>query len=73
MGNYGLCNNTPTDIQFTSSTLNTTFTWKVTPNNNVSGAIAGIGSSIKQSLQLVTNTISTVEYVVTPKANNCVL
>ena len=71
VGNYGLCNNTPTDIQFTSSTLNTTFTWKVTPNNNVSGAIAGIGSSIKQSLQLVTNTISTVEYVVTPKANNC--
>ena len=27
VGNYGLCNNTPTDIQFTSSTQNTTFSW----------------------------------------------
>ena len=71
VGNYGLCNNTPTDIQFTSSTLNTTFTWKIIQNNNVNGAIAGSGSSVKQSLQLVTNSIGTVEYVVTPMANNC--
>ena len=71
VGNYGLCHNTPTDIQFTSSTLNTTFTWKVTQNNNVIGASDGDGSSIKQSLKLSGTSIGTVEYVVTPMANNC--
>ena len=73
VGNYGICNNTATDIQFTSSTLNTTFTWKVTQNNNVTGAIAGSGSSINQSLQLATSSLAgVVEYFVTPMANNCV-
>jgi gliding motility-associated-like protein len=70
VGNYGLCHNTPTDIQFTSNIQNTTFSWKAIPNN-VTGAINGTGTSISQLLKLSGTSVGTVEYVVTPMANNC--
>ena len=70
VGNYGLCHNTPTDIQFTSNIQNTAFSWKAI-SNNVTGAINGTGTSITQLLKLSGNSIGTVEYVVTPMANNC--
>lgn len=66
-----ICTGTTTGISLTSNVAGTTFSY--TANQaNVSGATAGTGATIAQTLT-VTNTVSgTVVYTITPLANGCV-
>ncbi len=67
-----VCNNSTTDIQLTSNTPNTSFSWKANPTNNVTGASDGNGLKIAQLLQLSGNISGDVDYIITPTANMCV-
>lgn len=62
-------NNPPT----TQVTANTTFTWTVVPNSNVTGLSNQTTprSTISQTLTNNTNIVQTVEYTVTPKSGLC--
>jgi hypothetical protein len=73
----GLFTITPTNSGATVVPLNTTYTWTVSTNVNVTGqsasAIAGV-SSISQTLTNLTNVVQTVTYTVTPTSGasgNC--
>ena len=65
-----LCSGSPTSIALSSNVAGTTFAWTITPSG-VSGASAGSGSSIAQTLTASGNTPGTVVYSVTPTANGC--
>ena len=70
-------NITPTNSGSTIVPANTTYTWTVATNTNVSGQSVSLNpaTSISQSLTNTTNTVQTVVYTVTPTsgaAGNCV-
>jgi gliding motility-associated-like protein len=69
-GSDVLCSGASTAFTLSSSTPGTTFTWTVVPTN-VSGAAAGSGSSITQSLNATATTPGSVVYTITPEANGC--
>jgi hypothetical protein len=51
--------------------VGTTFSWVATPSANVTGSSSGNGSMISQTLQTTDASIGTVQYAITPAANNC--
>jgi hypothetical protein len=59
---------TATSIALTSSIAGTTYSWTVV-QSGVSGAIAGSGNSIAQTLTLTGAVAGTVTYSITPTAN----
>lgn len=67
-----ICNGGTTNISLFSSTPNASFSWTVKDQNNVTGAIAGSGSTIAQTLSLIEGGSGSVNYEVTATANGCV-
>ncbi len=65
-----LCSGSSTAISLSSSLPGTTFSWSVI-QNNISGATAGVGSTIAQNLVTNTPTQGTAAYTVTPNLNGC--
>jgi len=65
-----ICSNTVTGITLTSNVSGTTFAWTVV-QSGVTGAIAGSGSSIAQTLTNSGTSAGTATYAITPTANTC--
>jgi len=65
-----ICSGTATGISLTSNVGGTTFNWTVV-QSGVSGASAGSGSSIAQTLNATGTTAGTATYTITPTANGC--
>lgn len=66
-----ICSGTATNVTFTSSQPNTSYSWTVTDNASVSGETAGTGTSLNQVLTNISTTQQAVNYIVTPTANGC--
>ena len=74
-----ICNNqsftfNPISGSPTSSTVvpvGTIFTWTIIPNPNITGASAGTGSSINQTLINSSNSVQLIDYNVVPTYLNC--
>ncbi len=66
-----ICSGLTTGISLAGTVAGTTFAWTVS-QNNVSGAIAGTGSSIAQVLTATSTTPGSVVYTITPTAGSCV-
>jgi hypothetical protein len=64
-----ICSGRPTSIAITGS-AGATFAWTITATN-VSGAVAGSGTTINQTLTATTNTTGTVVYRITPTRGSC--
>ncbi|MDV6166885.1 PKD-like domain-containing protein [Flavobacterium sp. DG1-102-2] len=62
-----ICTGTDTNIALTSTPTGATFAWTVATTGTVTGASAGSGSSIAQTL----NGIGTATYTITPTLNGC--
>jgi gliding motility-associated-like protein len=65
-----ICSGGTTGISLTSNVAGTTFAWTVV-QTNVSGAIAGSGASIAQTLTATTAAAGTAVYTITPTAGGC--
>ncbi|MCF8424165.1 MAG: PKD domain-containing protein [Bacteroidia bacterium] len=65
-----LCSGNTTTITLSSTTAGTTYSWTAN-QTNVSGATAGSGTLIAQSLTATGSTQGTAVYTVTPSANGC--
>jgi len=65
-----ICSNNPTSIALTSNVGGTTFAWTVT-QTNVTGASAGSGATIAQTLTATTASAGTATYTITPTAAGC--
>ena len=68
-----ICSGDATSILLSSTTSGTTFTWTITdlPAGSISGASAGSGTSIVQTLINTTPLQATLTYTITPKVNGC--
>jgi len=66
-----ICNNVQTNIALTSNVAGTTFAWTVNEPGTVTGASAGSGTSIQQTLDNTSSSPQTVSYYITPTANGC--
>lgn len=64
------CTGGTTAINLTSNVTGTTFSWTVV-QSGVTGASAGSGSSITQTLTTTGGTAGTATYTITPTANGC--
>ncbi|MBS1681926.1 MAG: hypothetical protein JST48_09455 [Bacteroidetes bacterium] len=62
-----------TSVQFTNTNNvpGTIYSWTVSSSSNVSGAAAGVGSSITQNISINNGTSGAVTYNVIPSANGC--
>lgn len=69
-GTLNYCDGDTTLVNLSSGIVGTTFSWTVS-QNGTSGAIAGTGSQIAQTLTLNGNTAGTATYTVTPLYNGC--
>ncbi|MES2285611.1 MAG: PKD-like domain-containing protein [Bacteroidota bacterium] len=65
-----ICSGAANSIGFTSDVVGTTFAWTVA-QTNVTGATAGSGASIAQTLTATATTAGTAVYSVTPTAAGC--
>jgi hypothetical protein len=65
-----ICSGTATNIPITSGVAGTTFVWTQV-SSGVSGASAGAGTPIIQTLTATTASAGTVTYTITPTANGC--
>ncbi|MGZ4076302.1 MAG: beta strand repeat-containing protein, partial [Bacteroidia bacterium] len=65
-----ICSGGTTGISLTSNVAGTTFAWTVV-QTNVSGATAGSGSSIAQTLTATSTSAGTAVYTITPTAGGC--
>ena len=65
-----ICSGTITNIPLTSLVTGATFAWTIV-QSNVSGASAGNGSSIAQTLTATSANPGSVIYTITPTANGC--
>lgn len=70
-GNLSYCEGDAVAINLSSAIAGTTFNWTVT-QNGTSGAAAGTGNQIAQTLALLGATAGTATYTVTPTFNGCV-
>ena len=61
-----ICSASTTNIALTSSVSGTTYSWTFTSSGNISGAAAGSGNSIEQTLVNSSTNPQTVTYTVTP-------
>ena len=68
-----ICSGATSDIILSGHTPGTTFTWSasITPAGSVTGASAGSGNTIAQTLTNGTPDPAQVTYTVTPNANGC--
>ena len=66
-----ICSASTTNIALNSTVTNTTYSWTVT-QTNVTGASAGSGNNISQTLTTVGGAYGNVIYTITPTANGCV-
>ncbi|MDN5203269.1 PKD domain-containing protein [Fulvivirgaceae bacterium BMA10] len=70
-----ICDGQATNITLTGDVsfgTGTTFSWTIeSPGPNITGATAGTGSTIAQTLNNTGSAIETVTYRVTPSANGC--
>lgn len=66
-----ICSGTATSIGLTSSVTGTAFSWTVASQVGATGATAGSGSTIAQTLNVTGSSSGTVIYSVTPSANGC--
>ncbi|HEY6975515.1 MAG TPA: PKD-like domain-containing protein, partial [Chitinophagaceae bacterium] len=64
------CSGSATNIALASSPSGASFTWTLGTVTNASGAVAGSGTNIAQTLTS-TGTPSSVQYIVTPTLNGC--
>jgi subtilisin-like proprotein convertase family protein len=69
-GTTSICSGQTTGIALSSTIVGTTYSWTVV-QTGVSGALAGSGSSIAQTLSTTGNVSGTAVYTVTPTANGC--
>ena len=69
-GNVTICSGDTSAISLSASVANATFSWTVS-QTAVSGAVAGNGTTIAQTLTNNSNTPETVTYTVTPSLNGC--
>lgn len=69
--NQTICSGNTTGISLTSNVSGTTFAWTVF-QNNVTGATAGNGSSIAQTLTATNTSPGSVVYTITPTIGSCV-
>ena len=65
-----ICSGTAPSIALSSNAASTTFSWVVI-QSGVSGASAGSGTAITQTLSATGTTAGTATYVITPNANSC--
>ncbi|MBI5218023.1 MAG: gliding motility-associated C-terminal domain-containing protein [Bacteroidia bacterium] len=65
-----ICSGTSTSITMTSSVSGTGYTWTVN-QSNVTGAFAGSGNNIIQTLNNSGISTGTATYTITPSANSC--
>jgi hypothetical protein len=67
-----ICSGATTNINLSTSNgvAGATYSWTVV-QSNVSGATAGFGTSINQTLTATTSTAGTATYTITPSANGC--
>ncbi len=65
-----ICSGSPSTITLTSSIAGTTFTWTAS-QSGATGAVAGSGNSISQTLTATGTTPGTVTYTITPSAAGC--
>ena len=65
-----ICSGSVASSSFTSTVAGTTFAWTVV-QTNVSGAIAGSGASISQTLTATSTVAGTAVYTITPTAGGC--
>lgn len=67
-----ICSEDDTDISLSSNVAGTTYSWVVsTSDAGLTGAVAGSGSTIQQTLENSTATAQTTTYTITPRANGC--
>ncbi|HEY8400867.1 MAG TPA: PKD-like domain-containing protein [Cytophagaceae bacterium] len=66
-----VCSGSSTNIELSSTTQGTTFSWTVVGNDEITGAVSGTGSVINQVLVNTGNTQQTITYEITPQANGC--
>lgn len=66
-----ICSGTGTNVTLTSSQPNTSYSWTVGANANVSGEAGGAGATINQILTNSAATQQTITYTITPTANGC--
>ena len=64
------CSGVPASVALLSNVLSTSFSWTVV-QAGVSGASAGSGSSIVQTLTAIGTTAGTATYTIIPTANGC--
>jgi hypothetical protein len=64
-----ICSGTATSIALTSNVAGATFAWTVV-QTNVTGAVAGSGNSIEQTLATTGTIPGTAVYTITPTANS---
>ena len=65
-----LCSGSTTNIALSSSTAGTTYSWTVA-QTGVTGAAAGSGNTIVQTLSTTGPVTGTATYTITPSANGC--
>lgn len=65
-----ICSYNTTSIALTSTVIGTFFSWTIV-QSGVSGAAAGSGSNIAQTLNTTGTVPGTVTYTITPSANSC--
>ena len=66
-----ICSGTQTNISLSSNVAAATFSWTVIQPASVSGATAGTGNSIQQTLTNTSSAAQQVTFTVTPSINNC--
>ncbi len=68
-----ICSADITNIALTASVVGTTFSWTVAdlPVGSITGAAAGNGNSIAQTLVNTTPNPATLTYTITPRVNGC--
>jgi parallel beta-helix repeat protein len=67
----GICSGETTAIALTSSPASATYTWTLGAITGVTGAAAGSGANIAQTLTNTTALTGTVEYIIMPSLNTC--
>ncbi|MCW3086386.1 MAG: hypothetical protein JWP12_3752 [Bacteroidetes bacterium] len=65
-----ICSGSATSIALTGTVASTVFNWTVS-QSGASGAVAGSGSSIAQTLSATGTTAGTVVYTITPSVGGC--
>ena len=69
--NATICDNTLINIDLSSTNTSTSFAWSVNSPTGTSGATNGNGNTINQTLRNTTFNLQTINYIITPTANNC--